>query len=56
MADSCEPQTPRQLCTSCNAPMKLVRIVPRLGGMLELHTFECKQCGLILTKPATEDN
>jgi len=29
--------------------MRLVRSVPRLGGLPELHTFECRPCGLSLT-------
>jgi hypothetical protein len=55
MSETSEPKVQGPLCTSCKAPMQLVRIVPRLGGMLELHTFECKPCGIVVTRPA-EDN
>ncbi len=42
------------LCPSCNAPMTLVRVTPRLGGMAELHTFECKVCRAVLTEVADD--
>jgi hypothetical protein len=42
------------LCPSCNAPMTLVRVTPRLGGMAELHTFECKACSAVLTEVADD--
>jgi hypothetical protein len=37
------------LCPHCGQPMRLVRTVPRLGGLPELHTFECRPCGICLT-------
>jgi len=42
------------LCPSCNTPMTLVRVTPRLGGMAELHTFECKACSAVLTEVADD--
>ena len=42
------------LCPSCNAPMTLVRVTPRLGGMAELHTFKCKVCSAVLTEVADD--
>jgi len=40
-----------QRCMSCGQPMKLVRVTPRLGGLPELQTFECRPCGSVVTKP-----
>ncbi len=37
------------LCPHCGQPMRLARTVPRLGGLPELHTFECRPCGISLT-------
>jgi hypothetical protein len=34
--------------------MKLVRVMPRLGGLSELHTFECRACGVAFTQAAEE--
>ena len=42
------------LCSSCNARMTLARVTPRLGGMAELHTFECKACNTVLTEVADD--
>jgi hypothetical protein len=41
-------------CPECNAPMTLARITPRLGGMAELHSFECKACRAVLTQAADD--
>jgi hypothetical protein len=30
--------------------MKLARTTPRVGGLPELHTFECRPCGVTLTE------
>jgi hypothetical protein len=29
--------------------MKLARVTPRVGGLPELQTFECRPCGVALT-------
>ena len=42
------------LCPSCSATMTLARVTPRLGGMAELHTFECKACSAVLTEMADD--
>lgn len=42
-ADSAAP------CPHCGQPMRLMRTVPRLGGLPELRTFECRPCGVCLT-------
>jgi hypothetical protein len=34
--------------------MKLARVTPRVGGLPELQTFECRPCGVTLTE-AVED-
>jgi cytidine deaminase len=36
-------------CSHCRQPMRLMRTVPRLGGLPELHTFACRPCGVCLT-------
>jgi transposase-like protein len=36
-------------CPSCGAPMRFLRTVPRLRGLPELQTFECRPCGLAVT-------
>lgn len=46
------PSTP--ICPNCGRTMKLVRTVPRGGGLPDLLTFECRPCGVILTA-AVED-
>jgi len=30
--------------------MKLARVTPRVGGLPELHTFECRPCGVTSTE------
>lgn len=42
------------LCPACGRAMVLVRTVPRLGGLPELHSFECRQCGVTLTQACDE--
>jgi hypothetical protein len=31
----------------CGKPMNLVRLIPRLGALPELHVFYCECCGEI---------
>lgn len=40
--------TPR--CPVCSQPMNLARVTPRVGGLPELQTFECRPCGAALTE------
>jgi predicted amidophosphoribosyltransferase len=35
------------LCGTCGEPMKLIRTLPRLGGLPEVQTFVCKRCGQV---------
>jgi hypothetical protein len=37
-------------CPGCGRPMRLVRVDPRIGGLPELQTFECRPCGVVLTQ------
>ena len=41
-------------CPNCGQPMKLARVTPRVGGLPELHTFECRPCGVVLTDTAED--
>ncbi len=36
-------------CASCGHGMKLVRIIPKLGGLPELATFQCPNCEEVTT-------
>jgi transposase-like protein len=36
-------------CPNCGQLMKLARVTPRVGGLPELQTFECRPCGVALT-------
>jgi hypothetical protein len=38
------------ICPRCGGPMKLVRSVPRLGGLPELRAFSCSACGEVETQ------
>ncbi len=33
-------------CPSCGETMQLARTLPKLGGLPELYTFECRSCGV----------
>jgi len=52
MDTAAAPNTP--ICPNCGRAMKLARVTPRLGGLPELQTFECRPCGVTLTE-AVED-
>ena len=36
-------------CPTCGARMALARVTPKLGGLPELHTFRCEECGEVET-------
>ena len=40
-------------CRSCGGIMKLVRTVPRLGGLPELHFVSCSSCNDVEVKEET---
>jgi len=37
-------------CPHCAKPMRLARTIPRLGGLPELRTYECRACGVTFTE------
>ena len=37
------------ICPSCGAAMHFSRIVPPIGGLPEMQTFECRPCQLAIT-------
>jgi hypothetical protein len=43
--NNCAPKSPPR-CFSCARPMQLVRRTPRFGGLPDLCTFECRECGV----------
>ena len=36
-------------CRKCGGTMKLARIIPKLGGLPELQTFQCIDCEEVVT-------
>ena len=44
---------PIQRCPSCGNIMKLVRSVPRLGGLPDLHFVACPSCNETEVKDVT---
>lgn len=36
-------------CPSCGRLMRFARAVPEIGAQPELWTYECRQCGVMLT-------
>jgi hypothetical protein len=45
-----EPSPSPPNCPSCRQAMKLIRTVPRLGAIPELHIFSCFSCGEVEMK------
>jgi transposase-like protein len=41
---------PAPCCPSCGAAMRPVRSIPRIGGLPELQSFECRACGISITE------
>ena len=41
-------------CSSCGNVMKLLRTVPRLGGLPELVVFVCPSCNEVETKEISQ--
>jgi hypothetical protein len=52
MADD-QPALP--LCPECREPMKLIRTIPKLGGMRQLSSYYCAPCGVAETKEQEDD-
>ena len=51
--ESQSPDLP--FCPGCAAPMALARTWPRVGGLPEMHTFQCERCNVVFTEVATGD-
>jgi hypothetical protein len=43
------PSTSTKLCPCCREPMRLVRTIPKLGGLPALFVFLCQRCGHVET-------
>lgn len=41
------------LCPGCAQSMVLARTWPRVGGLAEMHTFQCVPCNVVFTEVAT---
>jgi hypothetical protein len=41
--------TATSLCPCCREPMKLVRTIPKLGGLPALFVFLCERCSHVET-------
>ena len=35
--------------------MRLLRVIPRLGGLMELCSYACTACGVVVTEAAEPD-
>ncbi len=40
------------ICPHCGKPMRLARTIPGIGGLPELYTFSCRECGTAVTQAA----
>ena len=43
---------PSTVCPNCCMPMKLAQSIPQLGGLRELHHYDCHSCGVGYTVEA----
>ena len=41
------------LCPSCTRLMMLARTWPRVGGVAEMHTYQCQPCNVAFTEVVT---
>jgi len=41
---------PTPICPGCGRPMRFVRAIPRVGGLSELRTYDCRECGVAVTE------
>ena len=41
------------LCPNCVNPMVLARTWPRVGGLAEMHTYQCQPCNVVFTEIVT---
>ena len=49
--DRTSPELP--LCPACAKLMVLARTWPRVGGLPEIHTFQCEPCNVVFTEVVT---
>jgi hypothetical protein len=42
-------KTATALCPCCGEPLRLVRTIPKLGGLRALTIFLCERCGHVET-------
>jgi endogenous inhibitor of DNA gyrase (YacG/DUF329 family) len=42
-------------CPNCGKPMQQTNTIPKLGGLPELVTFACRECGEVVTEAARVD-
>jgi hypothetical protein len=40
----------RPACPSCGRALRLSRITPGNGGLADLHTYACRECGVWVTE------
>ena len=45
----CAPAPDAQCCERCDRAMKLVRVIPKLGGLPQLNVYRCAECGAVKT-------
>jgi len=45
----------RPACPNCGRPMHLIRTTPRAGGLSDLRTYSCGECGVGATLAADDD-
>jgi hypothetical protein len=38
------------ICLSCGKAMRLALTIPGIGELPELHTYDCKACGVVFTE------
>ena len=54
MLPSSDASLPYAACPSCGRPLRFVRSVPRTDGLMELQTYNCRDCSLWVTEAADE--
>jgi hypothetical protein len=45
----CAQTSHAPLCERCDCAMKLVRTIPKLGGLPQLNVYRCPECGAVKT-------
>jgi hypothetical protein len=45
----------RPACPNCGRPMHLARITSQAGGLPDVRTYGCGECGVWATKAAGDD-